>query len=323
MKSFVILSLVAAVAVVRAQSSSNSSASPLIPTNISTGCSSFLSALNSNSSLSSCVSSVVSATSAFGPLGNSSNVTSTGDINTTLNSLCSSSSACPDAVIRGQLASFYTACTDELTGSSPNTDVIRIYDVLYAIEPLTKAACTKDDSGRYCTAQISSGTSASNATGSSKSVSTSQQNAYQLVQNSLWQSFMPSTKRDDATNASALLPNMTTFRSENVLFLFFSPNMSSSALCVPCARNVLTAYINFEQNIEYALGIANSPMLGGLPELYSAATSICGSNFLSGAVQAAGGLEGGLISGAMPHATIESGVFSVAAAAIFGLAALL
>ena len=69
--------------------------------------------------------------------------------------------------------------------------------------------------------------------------------------------------------------------------------------------------------------IANSPLLGGQTDLYKAVTSECGSNFLSGAVQAAGGLSGCIISGAAPRMSTEGGLFSVAAAAVLGLVSLL
>ncbi|KAH8108370.1 hypothetical protein DFH11DRAFT_1822313 [Phellopilus nigrolimitatus] len=350
MKCYTALSFLAAAIIVRAQSSSStwssasstSSASPLVPSGISAACSSFLEALNSNSSITSCITPIVNATSAFGPLANSSsNSSATADassISTALNSLCatSSSSSCSQSAVRSQLASFYTACPSELTGSSSNKDVIRIYDVLYTLIPMKAAACTKDDSGRYCVTQISQGGSSSASGGSaspsaslsagSKSVLSSKQSGYELVQNNLWQgSSSPLGKRAQVTDnvTSALMPNTTTFRSSNLAFLFLTPDLSSDKLCVACTRSVMSAYIAFEQSAPYAPGLSNSPILGGQPALYSAVNSTCGANFMNGAVQAAGGISDGLISGAAPRVSQEGSLFTAAAAAILGLAAFL
>ena len=54
------------------------------------------------------------------------------------------------------------------------------------------------------------------------------------------------------------------------------------------------SYFNFEQSVPYAPGLNNSPLMGGQSELYNAVTNTCGSSFFGGAVQAAGGLSGGL-----------------------------
>ncbi|KAL5520218.1 hypothetical protein ACEPAG_9431 [Sanghuangporus baumii] len=343
MHSLLAISLAAAAAVVSAQNSSSSSATPtstassLIPTSISSGCSSFLQALNSNSTLASCIVPVVNATSSFSPLSNSSVNASSSAVKSALGTLCSTStlsSGCSDAVIRGQLSSFYSSCGDELTGASPNQDVIRIYDVLYTIIPLKGAVCSKDDSGNYCVTQVSapsnntglSSASASVSVGGSKSFATStSQNIYELVQNNLWSYASGSSlkKRGSEDDVASLIPNITTFRSTNLPFFFLSKDTPSEQLCTSCTRSILTSYMTFEQSMPYALGIPNSPLLGGQSDLYNAVTSECGSNFLSGAVQAAGGLSDGIISGATPRVSTEGGVFTAAAAAVLGLVALL
>lgn len=94
----------------------------------------------------------------------------------------------------------------------------------------------------------------------------------------------------------AIVPNMTTYRDTNLPFAFFTPNLNASQLCVTCARQVLTAYINFESNIPYAPGFNASQLLSTQSALFSAVQSKCPTNFLSGAVQAAGGLSGGGLS---------------------------
>ncbi|KAL5496137.1 hypothetical protein ACEPAH_3054 [Sanghuangporus vaninii] len=344
MHSLLAISLAAAAAVVSAQDSSFSSATPtsttssLIPTSISSGCSSFLQSLNSNSTLASCIVPVVNATSAFSPLSNSSVNASSSAVNSALGTLCSAStlsSGCSDTVIRGQLSSFYSSCGDELTGASPNQDVIRIYDVLYTIIPLKGSVCSKDDSGNYCVTQVSasssgntdsSSASASVSVGGSKSfVTSTSQNLFELVQNNLWSYASGSSlkKRGSEDDVAALIPNITTFRSTNLPFFFLSKDTPSDQLCTSCTRSILASYMTFEQSVPYALGITNSPLLGGQSDLYNAITSECGSNFLSGAVQAAGGISNGIISGAAPRMSTEGGVFTAAAAAVLGLVSLL
>lgn len=92
------------------------------------------------------------------------------------------------------------------------------------------------------------------------------------------------------SSSPALTPNMTTFGSSNIAFLLISPDLPSSTLCTPCTRNVLTSYINFESSVPYAPGLPSSQLFPGQSDLYNAVQRTCGASFLSGAVQAAGGL---------------------------------
>ncbi|CAL1698241.1 unnamed protein product [Somion occarium] len=133
MKSFLVISVLASVALAQ------NSASSLIPTGISQGCSQFLTTLNNDASLASCTGPIISATSQV--LAGNSSSTSTGNI-------------------RGKLADFYSNCGAELT-TSRNEDVADLYDALYTLAPLKKALCAKDDSGAYCATQNPSSTSVS------------------------------------------------------------------------------------------------------------------------------------------------------------------
>lgn len=83
----------------------------------------------------------------------------------------------------------------------------------------------------------------------------------------------------------------------------------------------MTPYITFESNCPYGPSISQSLLFAGQTNLYNNITSKCGSNFLSGAVQAAGGLSSGLLSGAAPQ--IDGQELSAAVSAILGVAALL
>jgi hypothetical protein len=58
----------------------------------------------------------------------------------------------------------------------------------------------------------------------------------------------------------------------------------------------MTSYINWETDCPYAPGLSSSVLLSTQNAVYSAVTSVCGSTFLSGVVQAAGGLGTGSTS---------------------------
>ncbi|KAI0830321.1 hypothetical protein BC628DRAFT_1357414 [Trametes gibbosa] len=274
MKSFAAATLFASV--VLAQSAS------LIPSGISTQCSAFLSKFNSDTSLSSCTSSIINATSAFAPSTNASAAStthSTSSISSALNSVCSSAATCPATTIRSALAEFYSECGAELT--TPNKDVVALYDVLYALTPLKSAICSKDDSGRYCINQI-----AANASSSTSSIA----NLAKYVSTG----GASLARRATAQSVVAVSPNATTFAQNNLLFLLLQPDLPSDSLCTSCTRNIITSYISFESSTPYAPGLSQSALLSGQTKLYEAVQSVCGASFLSGAVAAAAGLSGGI-----------------------------
>ncbi|KAG2144001.1 hypothetical protein BD769DRAFT_1625676 [Suillus cothurnatus] len=263
---------------------SSSSSNPFIPSGISQGCSDYLTSLDSNSSFSSCTAPIISATSAFAPGVNSSSIT-TSILNTALSNLCSASAfdACPESTVRSQLMSYYSACSAELT-TNLNDAVLRTYDVLYALTPLREAVCALSDNGKYCVTQLNT-TSGSSASGNVDLVTSNTQQVG------------ASARRDVSNSTTALIPNTTTFQDTNLVFLFLNPKMNSTQLCTTCTRNILTSYITFESSLPYAPGLNNSLLLSGQTALYNAIVSTCQSGFLSGAVQAAGGLSSGLLNG--------------------------
>ncbi|KAG6864611.1 hypothetical protein C0991_008289 [Blastosporella zonata] len=217
---------------------------------------------------------------------------SSAKVGSTLGSLCSSSvtANCPESLIRSTLTDFYAACPAELS-SNINADVLSIYDILYTLSPLMTAACSKDDSGNYCTTQT-------------KLPSTSQ-TAAQI----------------QAVLSSGSTPNLNTYSTNNIAFFFLQSSLSSTDLCNVCSRNIMTAYLNFEAKLPYAPGLSNSLVLGGQTALYNGIVSTCGSTFLSGAgVQAAGGLSGGHLqdSGAAPTLSKSHG-FIAAAIGVFAV----
>jgi hypothetical protein len=274
-----------------AQTNTTDPQSPLIPAGISETCKTFLWALNSDSSLTACTSSLVSLTSAYGP--GQTTTHSQSSVSDTLNSFCSASAsaACPESLIRGKLTEFYPACSVELV-DQPNADVLRIYEVLYSINPIKTAVCAKDDSGDYC-ALKSHGTTPAR-------------------RSSL-------ERRDPAT-----VPNLQAYHDSNVPFLSITGDLDNAVLCTACTRNVLSAYVQFESNIPFVPGIQNSVLLSGQAPLYTAVQSKCGENFLSGAVGAAGSLGNSLTGGAIGRAGNDlqgpmaalMGILSLAAASM-------
>ena len=283
---------------------------PLIPSGISSPCATYMAKLDSDPQILSCTKAFTTAAANFGVGSNSGNASSSA-ITSTLNTLCPSLSACPQSVLRGQLTDFYTACSNELT-SSPNTDVIRAYDVLYALYPLSRAVCTKSDNGNYCVLEVgtTSGTGknllASGSTGSSPA-------------DGLW---LPLTfKNSRRAEQQVIIPNLDQFKSTNLVFLGIKPTLAAEKLCLPCTRNVLSEYIQFTSSLPYAPGIANSPLMGGETDLYKAVQEKCGAPFLSGSVQAAGGISGGVMGSGAADLSVNTrtvaGAFSAIIAGFF------
>jgi len=218
---------------------------------------------------------------------------------------------------------FYSACSAELT-TSVNDDVLRNYDALYVLTPLRQAICSKSDNGSYCVTQLSSTSGSSSAAGSEALVTPGASSNQVLLENYLYttpdlSSSVPS-RRDTSNTTTALIPNVTTYAKTNLVFLFLEPTMTETQLCTTCTRNILTPYITFESSLPYAPGLNNSLLLAGQSAIYNAILKTCPTGFLSGAVQAAGGLSSGILSGSAPR-TISADV-SLLVSAILGAAGL-
>lgn len=275
----------------------SSTANPYIPTSASATCQAYLNQLDGDTDLASCTSALKTATAGFGPNGNMTNA-SKQQVTDTLTNICASSaSACPQTLITSKLASFYTSCGSELT-SSPIAEVKLIYDTFYTVLPFLSAICTKDNSGAWCVPQA-------NTTSSSASPAVE-------------------VGRRDASTA-AYMPDASTINSENILFLYTTPSLPKAQLCTDCTAAVLKSFMTFEAGTNYAPGLAQSTLLSGQPALYSAVTTTCGSDFLSGAVKAAGSLsQGGSTGTSAAPRTLRSGSALVAAfAAALGAVLLL
>ncbi|KZP00726.1 hypothetical protein CALVIDRAFT_560060 [Calocera viscosa TUFC12733] len=314
-------------------------------TTISAPCASYLSTLNTDTLLSSCIQPLLTAASAFAPTASGSS--SSAALSSTLTTLCATT-PCADTTIRSQLANFYSACQAELTASPSTTtaqgqayaEVRQFYDVLYVVNPLREAVCSKDNStGAWCVQEIAHEDAvAGNNTAALVNAAvapSAQDKAIALAQEYLYESAAPLRKRDGTdTNSSSplstpaplandtsVLPNATTYGSTNLAFLFLLPSLPSTLLCTTCTRTLLTSYIRWESAVPYALGLSNSAILGGQAALWNGVTATCGSGFVSNVEQGAGTVLGGSLSGALPLLNVEwaQGLAGVVA----GLAALL
>ncbi|KAF8192785.1 hypothetical protein K438DRAFT_1829661 [Mycena galopus ATCC 62051] len=268
-----------------ASSTAAAAANPYIPSSISSTCSAYLTTLNSDTDLPACTSALTSALSAFAPANSTS--ASKSEVTDTLTTICASSflAACPQSLITGKLASFYTACGPELT-SSPNDEVKATYDIFYTVLPFLSAVCTKDDSGAWCVPQANT-----TATGLSAS-----------------------TPLAGSTTAST--PNAAAISANNILYLFTSPSLPKAQLCTDCTAAVLKSFMTFQKNTNYAPGLGQSVFMSGQPTLYSGVVATCGADFLSGAVAAAGGLSQGTGTGTSAAGRNAGSVLAVAAGAV-------
>lgn len=284
-KSFAVLSAVVATAY--AQSN------PLIPSGISDGCRTFLEGLNSNSQIATCTAALNTALDAFAPGTTTS--ASASDITSALNNVCATSinTACPTNVISSQVTAFYSACSTELT-SNLNNDVLTLYDTLFFIVPMQKAICTKNDGGDWC---VLSGNPLSGSASELKS--------------SLY-----------TTSGQVVIPNTNAFSTNNIPFLLISPSLEQEALCTPCTRNVLSAYISYESDVPYGPGLGKSQLLGAQSTLFQAVQEKCGEKFMDNEVKAAGGLGTNKIFGGSSGAASLNVGFQSLMAAFAGLTTL-
>ncbi|WVQ81478.1 hypothetical protein IAT38_003602 [Cryptococcus sp. DSM 104549] len=350
MKFAILAAALAGVANAQSNSTGNSTDSILIPSNITSSCSSFLSSLNADSTLSSCVTPLINATASFSPVAAAATNLTDDTINYTLASICKTNTGCSDSIIRGWLAKFYSECYAELASSTGyNSDVRELYDILYVVNPLKGAVCSIDSSNQeYCVNQIVAAESSSNSTASSNSTSAANSTAagnstslfvsfaaadsvlapVQLAAANLYievSSGAASLKKrvldtvlsrraaQVVNTATVITPNATTYKSTNLPFLFLQPSMASSALCTPCTREVMVAYVKWETQVPYALGLKQSPILGGQSALWSAINGTCGSAYVNAILAQVGSLTSNSSSAAGSVFVGQSGVAGLTA----------
>ncbi|GAA5989498.1 hypothetical protein JCM11641_007320 [Rhodosporidiobolus odoratus] len=114
----------------------------------------------------------------------------------------------------------------------------------------------------------------------------------------------PEKPEDDSTafhkyTMPSALPSSSVWSTSSLPFLLLSPNLTSSVLCSSCTKSILATYIAWEGRQPYALGLSNSPMLGGQAGLWTGIGEKCGSGFLEATSKQAGqeNLTGAAVGG--------------------------
>lgn len=310
------LSLAASLAVLvcsaNAQTPTSSAPSTLIPTGISSGCSTFMNSLNADSSIKTCTAPLLQATEYYtnATTGKSSSSDSKQYLQETLTRLCATSAGCDSSIIRTRLSDFWIQCGDEIRAK--NKGVQDVYDVLYLINPFREAICSKDDDGNYCLTTVSS----TAATGKRSVEDEGDDDASSSSPISARQA----TTGDDASTSANDIDSGS-LSGSNIAFLFLQPNAGKDKLCSTCAQNILASYIQFETSIPYAIGLANSDILSGQSDLYKAGKKECGSDWAKKVNSIAGTTDFAKVAGALAnHPASIKAAMAVAGMTAAGLA---
>jgi hypothetical protein len=269
-----------------------STSSSVVPTTgVSSACSSFLTTLNNDTEIQTCTAPLLSATqfyaNATSAAKNSTTATTSSSANaltSSLEKLCATNTGCNSGLIRQRLSQFWTACDSEIRAK--NADVLAIYDVLYLLNPFHEAVCTRDDSKNYCVLNIASDTASQNST----------------TKRSLFDEDGQLHKRQAVTSESL---NGTSLGSSNIAFLFLKSTSDKSVLCSSCAKNVMASYISFETSIPYAIGLANSNILGNQAGLYKSMQDTCGASFTTAVNTVAGTTAFASVSGSLVSSSVQ------------------
>lgn len=106
------------------------------------------------------------------------------------------------------------------------------------------------------------------------------------------------TRRQTTSSASASNITSAALGASNIAFLFMRSTSDKSVLCSSCAKNIMASYISFETSIPYAIGLANSNILGNQASLYNSMESTCGAEFTTAINQVAGTTAFATVGGA-------------------------
>lgn len=331
-----------------------SGTSAMIPTGMSPGCSKYLDGLDKHAGFKQCVEPLYNITSNFNPLTGLGleNVTAS-TVTSTLTQLCAASSKCDDSQLRSYLGQFYSACSVELTSTeaSYSERIREMYDYLYIVNPFRAAVCTKDGaSQKYCVLEIASQaapasaapaqaentTSVANSTSNSVKVNSfaaasadlfapvlqAAENLviYNPISDLTRRMFPQLSARAPGDQASYMTPNATTYRTTSLPYLFLQADMDAKLLCSTCTKSIMAAYISWESQVPYALGLGSSPILGGQQQLWSGIGQTCGVNFTDSISAQAGvsNTTGATVMGAGYKVTAGHGLVSGAVLAVVG-----
>jgi hypothetical protein len=237
--------ILALAAVVAAQTTGTAPTSAdYIPATASASCKAYLTTFNTDKKIQACIAPLVTATARFQPNAapGSSNI---GDVNWALGGLCAPSAECKSSDVSQAISAFYTACKEDLTSGSAN--IRTTFDLLYMAIPLRNSICSKDTDGKYCLNKAK-------ATGH--------------------------TKRAPGDQTPLKQIDVPTWTSSRIHYLFMNPD--AAEVCSECTRQVLRAYVAFENMIPYPMGISHSYILGDQKKIWTTITKSCGPDFMAG-----------------------------------------
>lgn len=266
------------VAPVAAQTTAAANVSSAIPSNVSATCQTFLSTLNSDTQLDACTKPLLAATKYYA----SNSTDSTAQLDSTLADLCSTNTGCDANIIRQRLDQFWQNCHTDL--QSNNAAVQAMYDNLYMITPLVNSICSKDTNNDYCLKTIAK------AAANSSRVPASNKSRRDVDEEDEDEEDEPAeTVAELARRQSTTSENLGGLYNEtettgtantNAAFLFISSSSPKSILCSRCTQLILASYIKFETSIPYAIGLRTSEILAPQSDIYKAAKTDCGLDFV-------------------------------------------
>lgn len=330
MKSFNLPSALAATAILFLSGSAPASAqnavanTTAIPTNISGTCQTFLSTLNSDASLDACTQPLLAATKYY----SSNSTDSSAQLNSTLADLCSSNTGCDPNLIRTRLDEFWQNCNTDL--QSKNQVVQAMYDNLYMITPLVNSICSKDTNGEYCLQTIAKAAASSQRVPSAAVAPKSKRDLTEDEEEGEEEETIADLVRRQTTTSDNLgsIYNETETNATpntNAAFLFISSLSPKAILCSHCTQMILASYIKFETSIPYAIGLRTSEILAPQSDIYKAAKTDCGLDFvgqvnkIANTTQFAAVVSGAAGMGAKGGVTVLA---TLAASAVVALVAL-
>jgi hypothetical protein len=322
MKSFAWITLLAAAVVAQDSSDSSSPSStasgaapsstsgasshPLIPNSLSAKCKTYLAAFNTNTRLQACIAPIVSATSKFTP---SSNDLTQADVSAALAGICAPAAACKQSDIQSVITEFYSNCQDDLvsgSGSAASDSLRTTFDIVYVLNPLRAAICTKDPKDdTYCLTkakQVAQTSNNAKIAASADGEALDQLSAIQLAANSVpldryaeYDHGIPPSipvappasdvgKRQVNDQVPMQQINPETWRKTNLHYMFLAADAPQEELCSDCTTAILKAYADFESAVPYPLGIAQSIILGGQKALWRSVTAKCQPGFMDGVI---------------------------------------
>lgn len=312
-----LLLLGSSVAPVAAQSvAANVSA---IPSDVSAACQTFLSTLNSDRQLDACTKPLLAATKFY----SSNSTDSAAQLDSTLADLCSSNTGCDANIIRQRLDQFWQNCHTDL--QNKNAVVQAMYDNLYMITPLVNSICSKDENNDYCLKTIAKAAASSSRVAVTKTRRDLAEDEDE-DQDEADQTVAELAKRQSTTtqNLGGLYNETTTTTkpNTNAAFLFISSSSPKSILCSRCTQNILASYIKFETSIPYAIGLRTSEILAPQSDIYKAAKTDCGLDFVGQVNKIANTTQFAAVVSSAPFAGARSGVAALATLAASAVVAL-